>query len=73
MNADEYLNRLIEKNPAIGKPDDEHITLTCRGLRNIIRQAHKIGYEDCKETEELMRQFFRRPKSDPFDSNPFHF
>ena len=73
MTADEYLNRLIEKNPAIGKPDDEHITLTCRGLRNIIRQAHEIGYKDCIEKGEKMQQFFGRSKSNFFDSNPFHF
>jgi len=73
MTAEKYIERLIEKNPAIGRPDDEKITLTCRGLRNIIKQAHKIGYDDCKETEELMRQLFRVPNSNPFNSNPFHF
>lgn len=66
MNADEYLKRLIEKNPAIGKPDDEKITLTCRGLRNIIKQAHKIGYDEHKEIEEKMRKLFRVPHNYPF-------
>lgn len=66
MNAEKYLELLIQKNPAIGKPDDEKITLTCRGLRNIIKQAHKIGYDDHKETEELMRRLFRVPNNNHF-------
>ena len=67
MNADQYIEKLVEKNPAIGRPDDERITLTCRGLRNIIKQAHKVGYDDRIETEELMRKLFRVPNRNPFD------
>ena len=73
MNADQYIEKLVEKNPAIGRPDDERITLTCRGLRNIIKQAHKVGYDDYKETQELMQRLFRVPQRNPFDSNPFNF
>lgn len=36
MTADEYLNAVIAKNPALGKPDEEKVTLTCRGLRALI-------------------------------------
>lgn len=43
MNADEYLKAIIAKNPALGKPDEEKVTLTCRGLRALIRQAHEMG------------------------------
>ena len=43
MTADEYLNAVISKNPALGKPDEEKVTLTCRGLRALIRQAHEMG------------------------------
>ena len=45
MTADEYLNAVIAKNPALGKPDEEKVTLTCRGLRALIRQAHEMGVE----------------------------
>ena len=45
MTADEYLNAVIAKNPALGKPDEEKVTLTCRGLRALIRQAHEMGFK----------------------------
>jgi hypothetical protein len=45
MSGEEYLKALIERNPAIGKPDEEKITLTCRGLRKIVLQAHETGYQ----------------------------
>lgn len=49
MTAEEYLSALIAKNPALGKPDDEPVTLKARGLRAIIRQAHAKGVEECAE------------------------
>lgn len=66
MNAEKYLELLIQKNPAIGKPDDEKITLTCRGLRNIIKQAHEVGYKHNDEVQELMARLFRVPPRHPF-------
>ena len=61
MNAEKYLELLIQKNPAIGKPDDEKITLTCRGLRNIIKQAHEVGWQHHKQVEETIERLFRVP------------
>lgn len=43
MNAEEYLKAVIDEIPAVGKPGDEKITLTCRGLRNLIKKAHENG------------------------------
>lgn len=43
MTAEQYLKAVIERNPALGKPDDEKITLTARGIRNLIKQAHAMG------------------------------
>ena len=59
MSAEEYIKALIVKNPAIGKPDDEKITLTCRGLRNIIKQAHETGWQHHKEIQEKIGRLFR--------------
>lgn len=53
MNADKYWQKLVEKNPALGKADDEKVTLTVRGLRNVVKQAHETGYKDHIETQEL--------------------
>ena len=65
MTADEYIKALINKNPAIGKADHATITLTCRGLRNIIKQAHETGYQYHAEIQDKISKLFRVPKS-PF-------
>ncbi len=45
MTAEEYLAAITAKNPALARPDNETITLTARGLRALIRQAHAKGEE----------------------------
>lgn len=52
MTADEYLQLIISKNPAIGKPDEEVIKLKARGIRALIRQAHEKGFERGREFEQ---------------------
>lgn len=57
MTAEEYLKAVIERNPALGKPDDEKITLTARGIRNLIKQAHAMGVQHehkLQEAKELI-------------------
>ena len=67
MTSEEYLAAIIAKNPAIGKPDAETITLTARGLRALIRQAHEKGEEHGRAQEQksqlskdLFSELFRR-------------
>ena len=69
MTVDEYLQAVITKNPALGKPDDERVTLTCRGLRALIRQAYEIGEQHGHEMKKGEEKLFRNMNSDPF--NPF--
>ena len=72
MTADEYIKALIERNPAIGKPDDEKITLTCRDLRAIIRQAYDKGFEQHQQVSEKIGGFFGKGSSNPFGGSwPF--
>lgn len=66
MTADEYIQAVITKNPAMGKPDEERITLTCRGLRALIRQAHHIGMEHEKAISAKMDSLFGNRQSNPF-------
>jgi len=66
MSGEEYLKALIDRNPAIGKPDEEKITLTCRGLRKIVLQAHETGYQHCIKVQETMGRLFRVPPRNPF-------
>lgn len=70
MTADEYINAIIAKNPALGKADDEKVTLTCRGLRALIRQAHEKGFEHHKLLSEKIGSMFGK-NSNPFDSFPW--
>ena len=59
MTAEEYLKAVIERNPALGKPDDEKITLTARGIRNLIKQAHAMGEQHehkLQEAKELINR-----------------
>jgi len=68
MTAEEYLNAVIAKNPALGKPDDEKVTLTCRGIRALIRQAFAMGEQrgaELRKAEEKLN----RAANDIF--NPF--
>lgn len=67
MTAEQYLKAVIERNPSLGKPDDEKITLTARGIRNLIKQAHAMGVQqgihEAKVKEKLDGMFshFRAP------------
>ena len=67
MTAEQYLKAVIERNPALGKPDDEKITLTARGIRNLIKQAHAMGVQQgkheaaVKEKLDGMFSHFRAP------------
>lgn len=54
MTAEEYLAAIIAKNPAIGRADDEKITLTACGLRALIRQAYAKG-EEHGRTEQMKK------------------
>ena len=58
MTAQQYIDALIARNPAIGRPDDETVTLTARGLRAIIRQAHEKGVEHGREVSEKFHDVF---------------
>ena len=72
MTVEEYLQAIIAKNPALGKPDDEKVTLTCRGLRALIRQAYEKGFEQHKLLSEKVDGFFGKGSSNPFGGSwPF--
>ena len=40
---EEYWAVLVEKNPAFGRSDTEHVTLTVRGIKNVVKQAWERG------------------------------
>lgn len=60
MTAQEYIDALIAKNPAIGRADNETVTLTARGLRAIIRQAHEKGVDHGRDVAEKCHDIFGR-------------
>ncbi len=64
MTAEEYLAAITAKNPALARPDNETITLTARGLRALIRQAHAKGEEhgSCNQSNDSFGSY------DPFSS-----
>ena len=69
MKKDEYIQALIAKNPALGKPDEEKVTLTCRGIRAIINQAYDMGFQEAQEkakTEKKVDDLFRSTGGWPF-------
>ena len=53
LNAEEYLAAIIAKNPAIGRADDETITLKARGLRSLIQRAHQKGEEHGRRLQKI--------------------
>jgi len=61
MNAEEYIQAVIAKNPALGKSDDEKVTMTVRGVKNLIKQAHETGYKYNEEVREKIKKLFRVP------------
>lgn len=40
---EEYWEALVKKNPAFGRAEGEHVTLTVRGLKAVIKQAWEKG------------------------------
>jgi hypothetical protein len=40
---EEYWEALVKKNPAFGRAQDEHVTLTARGLKAVVKQAWEKG------------------------------
>lgn len=40
---EEYWEALVKKNPAFGRAEEEHVTLTARGLKAVIKQAWDKG------------------------------
>lgn len=67
LTAEEYLEIIIAKNPAIGRPDEETVTLKARGVRALIRQAHAKGEEHGRRLQkeagndtDIFNCFFRR-------------
>ena len=45
MNEKAYYEALCIKNPQLRGADEEHVTLTKRGIRNIVLQAFRMGEE----------------------------
>lgn len=45
MNEKAYYEALCIKNPKLRGADEEHVTLTKRGIRNIGLQAFRMGEE----------------------------
>jgi len=45
MNEKAYYEALCIKNPKLRGADEEHVTLTKRGIRNIVLQAFRMGEE----------------------------
>ena len=66
MTVEEYLQAIIAKNPALGKPDDEKVTLTFRGIRALIRQSFDKGMEHQKLLSEKIGGLFGEGSSNPF-------
>lgn len=56
MTEQEYLDAVIAKNPAIGRPDDQTVTLTARGLRALIRQSFQRGYFQGRENQRFLEE-----------------
>lgn len=65
MNADEYWIAVIRKNPALDKDDDVKVTLTIRGLRNLIKQAHETGWKHHEAIRKKTDEIFGN-KGNPF-------
>jgi hypothetical protein len=40
---EEYWAALVAKNPAFGRSETEHVTLTVRGIKNVVKQAWERG------------------------------
>lgn len=40
---EEYWEALVQKNPAFGRAEGEHVTLTARGLKAVVKQAWEKG------------------------------
>lgn len=40
---EEYWEALVKKNPAFGRSESEHVTLTVRGLKNVVKQSWERG------------------------------
>lgn len=40
---EEYWEALVKKNPAFGRAEGEHVTLTARGLKAVVKQAWDKG------------------------------
>ena len=40
---EEYWEALVKKNPAFGRAEAEHVTLTARGLKAVVKQAWEKG------------------------------
>ena len=66
MNLDEYMSAIIAKNPALGGADDARVTMTCRGVRNLIRQAYQMGWDQSRQIQDKTNRIFN--PSNPFDS-----
>jgi len=74
LNEDEYLQLVISKNPAIGKPDEEVIKLKARGIRALIRQAHQKGVERGREFEQNLAELRKKnPNAEKMFSEIFGF
>jgi hypothetical protein len=62
MNEKAYYEALCIKNPKLRGADEEHVTLTKRGIRNIVLQAFRMG-EEAESAKakgvDLFEHFFR--------------
>lgn len=52
MTKEEYYNALCERNPKLRGADLETVTLTKRGLRNIVLQAFIMGEKSQPEKRQ---------------------
>jgi hypothetical protein len=67
---EEYWEALVKKNPAFGKSESEHVTLTVRGLKNVVKQSWERG--ELSMADKTARAFSasdQRKNDSPYSSS----
>jgi hypothetical protein len=66
---EEYWAALVKKNPAFGRAEDAHVTLTARGLKAVVKQAWDKGeLSMAQKTAKAFSGMDRRNGESPLDA-----
>lgn len=61
---------LVKKNPAFGRTEDEHVTLTARGLKAVVKQAWEKGEMSmAQKTAKAFSEDTKRKNDSPYSSS----